>query len=480
MWFERAAGAAVEIAAHDAARALLRQSLDLTPDSDVLDRASRWQRLGDATAYVADMDEGATAYQSAADLSRQVLQHPGASPERRAEARSVHALSITSLGLVRIQQLRFKEAVALANAALEEIGAAEDLDTAWLLYLRAWGTTAWAYQPQVKLDLERAMELATKLGDRRLELEVRFQFTSAAADEGTMTRADLAASDLAALETAYELGDWQRVCKLSRSRAILLMETDGEASVAALKQASAVAEAHGLTEETAWGDYVRTELGLVSGDWKTGVAAGQGALDLADRNAYHRVQVRTWSALSPIAGATGRTDLLERAARWFAAHQAIFPGSPFGSVLHGAVDVCLARAGLIDPPTLPVEDMLPAWNETQGLPSWHAAVEEIAQWWLERNKLDPVRQVLDRVAAWHDHPTTEASGRGAEALLRARLLLAEGDEAGSSAQAATALDEFRSCHAPGGSRSPSGRWRAPAAPHRICFVRPPPSRGAWG
>src|SRR5206468_879589 len=83
------------------ARALLRQSLDLTADSDVLDRASRWQRLGNATAYVADMDEGATAYQSAAELSRQVLQHPGASPERRVEARSVHALSITTLGLVR-------------------------------------------------------------------------------------------------------------------------------------------------------------------------------------------------------------------------------------------------------------------------------------------------------------------------------------------------------------------------------------------
>ena len=44
------------MAAHDAARTLLRQALHLTPETDILDKAGRWHRLGDATAYVADMD----------------------------------------------------------------------------------------------------------------------------------------------------------------------------------------------------------------------------------------------------------------------------------------------------------------------------------------------------------------------------------------------------------------------------------------
>jgi len=447
-WFEKAATAALEVAAHDSARALLRQALDLTTQNDTIDRARRWHRLGDATAYVSDMDEGSAAYETAADLFGSVLADSERGSAEWTAARAAYAASLTSLGLVRIQQLRFNEAVALANTGLETIGPREDAATAWLLYLRAWGTEAFAYKPEVKDDLQRALEIATRCGDRRLELEVNFHLVTVAGEEGSMTRAELGDSDLRAARIAAEIGDWPRACRLLRGRAQILMEEARDESAAALEEASSMAEAHALTEEVAWADYVRTEMGLATGDWGAAVEAGVRALDLADRNSYHRVQVRTWFALSPVALATGRQDLLQRAATWFAAHQEIFPHSPFGNVMHGGVDTRLAAAGLIPPPQLDPQELLPAWEESQGMPSWYAAVETIVGAWVAAGRLEAARAVLDRVAAWIQHPLTEALGRGSERLMRAWLLTAEGELEGAVTAAQAALVEFRVSDAP--------------------------------
>jgi hypothetical protein len=229
---------------------------------------------------------------------------------------------------------------------------------------------------------------------------------------------------------------------------MVLLESDAEASLAALDEGAALAEAHGLTEEEAWVLYARVEAGLVSGRWDDAIDAGLQALDLADRFAYHRVQVRTWSALSPIAAATGRVDLLERTRRWFDAHDAIFPRSPFGNVMRAGINHRLADAGLIGIVRVDAADVLPAWEESQGLPSWHASVESMVDGWLATGDLDAVRSALDRIVAWRDHPTTEVLGRGVEDLLRARLLQAEGDTAGAVAAGRRAAGEFRTCHAP--------------------------------
>jgi class 3 adenylate cyclase/tetratricopeptide (TPR) repeat protein len=446
-WFERASSAALDVGAHDAARALLHQALDLTPSSDQLDMARRSLRLGDATAYVADMDEGAKAFETAAELFHQVLRDPSGSPDEHDAARAGHAEAITSLGLVRIQQLRFEESVELANTALDAIGPADDLATAWLWYLRAWGTTAFAYKPDVKSDLDRAMAVAKANGDRRLELEIAVHLADLASEGGDITRRGLGDYRLVIANTAADLGDWQQVTRALRARAMLLVE-DRDGAAVALQEAADVAEAHASTEDLAWADYVRTELELFGGNWTAAAEAGVRALDMADANAYHRVQVRTWFALSPIALATGRRDLLERAAVWFERHEAIFPHSPFGNVMHAAVDHRLRAAGLIPTFALDPEDVLPAWEETQGLPSWTAAVETIVEGWLQEGSTQAVRRVLERVAAWHDHPMTEALGRGSEALLRAWLLMAEGDKSGSATEAADALRELRRCRSP--------------------------------
>lgn len=447
-WFERAASAAVAVAAHDAARALLRQSLDLTADDDLMGKARRWQRLGDATAYVADMDEGAAAHEAAASLFRQLLEAQEAPPEDRRVARKGHADAVTALGLVRIQQVRFREAVSLAQAALDTIGPGDDLETAWLLYLRAWGTEAFFRQPETKADLERAMSLAHALGDLRLELEVGMHLVSIAGDEGTLSPPEVAAADLVAARTAAQLGEWQQVCKRLRRRALYLLETDREASAAALEEAAVVAEAHGLTEDAAWADYGWVEDGLMYGDWESALEAGIRALDLADRNAYHRVQVRTWFALSPIAAARGMRDLLERAAVWFDRYRAIFPHSPFGNTMHGGVELRLAEASLIPPVEIDPQDILPALDESQGLPSWHAAVEAVAQGWLAAGRHDAVRDLLARIALWRDHPSTEDLGRASEALMIGLLLREQGDRSGAGSAARTAMAASRACRAP--------------------------------
>src|SRR5207247_1258423 len=94
-----------------------------------------------------------------------------ADPEDRAAGRAGYAQSVAALGLVWIQQLRFKDAIAMAGTALDVIGPPDDLATGWLRYLRAWGTICWAPRPEALPDLEAAVGLARAGGDRRLELE---------------------------------------------------------------------------------------------------------------------------------------------------------------------------------------------------------------------------------------------------------------------------------------------------------------------
>jgi class 3 adenylate cyclase/tetratricopeptide (TPR) repeat protein len=448
-WFERAAGAALDVAAHDAARTLLREALDLTPEGDVLARARRWQRLGDATAYVADMDQGSVAYETAADLFGQVLKTGESSAEDRRTARSGYSSAVTALGLARIQQLRFQEAVALAVRALEAIGPTDDAEVGWLLYLRGWGTTAFAYRPEARRDLERALQIAQRSGDRFLELEVQTLLPAIEMEDGTMSPSQMAKLDAKTVELAIELGQWKQASSTLRFRAVMVFEDRPDEASAALSRAAEIAEAHGLSEELAWVAYVRVEFALVRGSWEEARRAALSALDAADRGAYHRVQVRTWFALSPIALAQQDTELLERARRWFAAHEEIFPHSPFGNVMHAAVDLRLAVAGLAQPVEPDPDEILPAWDESQILPSWLAAVETIFDAWLSAGRTKTAERVLARISAWREHPLSTHLSRGSEDLLRSRLLLAaEGPSEGTRIFARRALEACRRASAP--------------------------------
>jgi class 3 adenylate cyclase/tetratricopeptide (TPR) repeat protein len=447
-WFERAGQAALGVAAHDAARTLFRRALDLTPEPSRLDRARRWERLGDATAFAADMDEGGRALRQAVDLYRDEMTDAAISVEARATARTGYARALSSLGMVWNQQLRFEDASALADEGLRTIGEAPDLETARLLYLRAWSAFMFAIPPGIREDLERVLSLARQHGDSALELEATHQLYHLLVEEGRVGLEEMLQHDREVIHLARDLGNWQRVVHTTWMQGLNQSEERAEEAWPLFDDATEIAEAHGLSEELAWIDYARAEAGLVAGNWGRAWEASRRGIDLAERHAYHRAEVRTWFVLTPMALARARHDVLEHADRWFAEHQSIFPPSPYGKFMHGAVDLRLTASGLRSRTGPVLDDVIAVWDETQGWGAVWDAAETIADAWLHRGELDWVRAWLDAMARWHDHPLTTDLGRGSHGLIAARLHLAEGRSEEARTTARGALDAFRRCRAP--------------------------------
>ena len=145
-WYERAGEAALSLAAHDAARQLLRSCIDLTPEQDFIGLARRWERLADATAFAADMTEGATAYQQAIDYYRLAL-----ADGRPPVALEGLARATASLTSVWYQQLRFDELRDLADKTLNELPDADPGSQSRLVVARARGAIgAGGSTPQVR------------------------------------------------------------------------------------------------------------------------------------------------------------------------------------------------------------------------------------------------------------------------------------------------------------------------------------------
>jgi class 3 adenylate cyclase/tetratricopeptide (TPR) repeat protein len=437
-WFERAAEGALAIAAHDAATALYRRALDLTPEQATLDRARLLERLGAATAFAADMNEGAKALEDSLGLYRSLF----------GDARRGLSRTLSSLGMVWNQQLRFEDASDLAEDGLRTIGEGDDVETARLLYLRGWSTMMFAIRPGIREDFERALGLARTHGDPALELEAAHAVYQMQVEEGEVTLDQMLEHDRQVIALARELGNWKRVVQTTRMDAAMLAEDRAEESWPLLDQAAEVAEAHGLREEAAWIDYCRSETGFVSGEWERASEAGLRVIEVAERNAYHRAAVRTWFVLTAIAFAQDRRDILEHAHRWFDQHESIFPPSPYRKLMHGAIELRLTAADLRHSDSPDLEDLLPVWDETQGMGSVWDAVETIARAWLARGDLGAVRRWLDAMARWHTHPMTRDLGRGTHALIEARLDLAEGRVEAAASAARWAADAFRRCRAP--------------------------------
>jgi len=224
-----------------------------------------------------------------------------------------------------------------------------------------------------------------------------------------------------------------------------LAEDQADRALQVLEHVDQLAQAHGLTEEIAWTAYARAEVGLVSGDWGKAWEGGLSALGLAESNAYHRVAVRSWFTLGPIAAAQGRADVLERAQRWLQEHENILPPSPYGRFMRTAMDVHSARFGIVPGFTPEADALLETFEEWGSLPSWYSAVEAVVGELLRAGEVEGARQILDRMARWNDFPLTSEFGRSVEALLRARLLHAEQTHPDRVAESARrALKGFRS------------------------------------
>ncbi len=278
-------------------------------------------------------------------------------------------------------------------------------------------------------------------GDRRLELEALLGLAAARSEAGL---AD--ADDWRTIATlARELGDHDVTIRAIVNTATYLIDERPVDVPSALGPARELAESWGLSERLAWIDYADSEAALVSGDWERGIAAGLRAFELGEARSFHRVAVRTLSALLPMASLRGRHDVVTRAHDWYdlAARRSL-PDSPYGRVLHAAAATWFATAGLI-PPQLPdprhLEDGLRL--EPSG-PAWLSCLATILGAWRTAGRIDLCRDALASIVEAQRQavlPSTLADG--AIGVERAMAEAAGGDPAAVVRLARSALVPLR-------------------------------------
>ena len=204
--------------------------------------------------------------------------------------------------------------------------------------------------------------------------------------------------------------------------------TNPTARSRSISAASEVATAYGLLEDGAWADYALAEAQMSAGRWEESIASGLRAIDLGEQHGYHRVVVRSWFVLMPIARAQARTDLIEQAFPRFEQrarmkHEA---DSFYARIVATATHLHFAALGL-EPPFVPdVAERLPCFDMDQGGASWVAAVETVVDVWLAAGELDAVEEALTRMRA-SLRVLEHRPGARTEAILRARLAFARGD-----------------------------------------------------
>ncbi len=420
-WLERSAERALATAAHETAVRQLRQSLDLTPLDDGRDQARRWLRLAEAIGFAGDMGEAIMALERSIDLYDAQLDAGGDD----GVARDGYARAVALHATLRIEQLQFAEAAERATAALERIGSAEDdLPVARLLYVRSWAQTAYSVDQLVEADLERAASLAVARGDADLEMETRSMLDDLRAERGEVSLEEYRADLRHVHELALAAGNIRRAGSALRGLALTAAENESAPiALGLIDTAAELAQAHGLTEDLTWAEYARSEVHFAGGDWDAARRHGLRALELAERNAYLRPIVRTWFVLTAIAHAQGRVDELSRAYAWFDPRRSMFPDSPFGRLMHGAVDSRAASHGL-RPGFLLDEPLFDAWADTPGLPSWYAAFAELVGGWIGIRRFDEAGMALRRMREWERHPLASRLFRANNDLVAGQLALA--------------------------------------------------------
>jgi class 3 adenylate cyclase/tetratricopeptide (TPR) repeat protein len=393
-WLERSAEQALVTAAPQTAARQLREAIELTPADDALTLARRSLRLAEAVGFSGNMDEGIGALDRAIELYAAAL-------AGEPEARDGYARAVALRGMLRIEQLQFEEAEAAADAALARLGEhPDDLPGARVRYLRAWARVA--YSPataNVTDDLVQAEVAARAGGDRQLELDATAMLDEERLEAGELSFDEFLDGRRRIFALGMELGQVRRALAALRTLALLGVERGRPDVDDVLEQELAIAEAHAVTEEVAWAHYAFTEVCLARGDWDAAWRHGLQALEIAEEHAYYRPIVRTWAALTAIAHAQGRRGELERAYAWFDPRRAMFPDSPFGRLMHGAVDARAAARG-IGPPFASDDSMLDAWDESSGLPSWYAAAEQIVGDWIGAGRFELAAEAVRRMRVW--------------------------------------------------------------------------------
>ena len=452
-WLERAAAHAGRQAAYDASADLLRRAIELTADDRPLDAARRWLDLGQALRRAGKADEAVAALERSLALARAV--HARAAPPdrgdppspERAAARSAVARAGSALAELVYEQLRFLEAWQLADALLAEIGPPDDVDAALLVMARAVSRAGETNETDAWIADATAVVATTRAAaDRRLELEALLSLTNARGEAGLADADDWRA--IAAL--AGELGDHDVTIRATINAATYVVDERPAEVPAALARARALAEAWGLAERLAWIDYTECEAMLATGDWERGIEAGLRAFDLGEARSFHRVAVRTLSALLPMASLRERVDVVARAHAWYerAARRSL-PDSPYGRVLHAAAATWFAASGLVSPALPDPSHLRDGLRLEPSGPAWLACVAAILGAWRSADRIDDCRDALEGIRDAQRRaasPSTLADGAiGVEA---AATEAAGGDPAAAAALARAALGPLREIEAP--------------------------------
>ena len=298
---------------------------------------------------------------------------------------------------------------------------------------------AWDDYDRAQIDATRALPLARAAGDPALELEALELMAQIASERGDHT----ASAWLAIEDLARSSGRWETVAGAIRTRGFEYVDDEPDRALPLADAAAEVAGVYGLVEAGGWADYMRAEAHMSAGRWQEAVEAGLRAIELGEAHGYHRVVVRSWFVLLPVAQAQGREDLIRQAFPRFEARARIGQeaDSYYARIVATAAHLHFAALGL-EPPFLPdVENRLPCFDMDHCIPSWVAGIETVVGAWLDAGELDAAQEALDRMRARLTRGRPTHLARAAEALLRARLLLARSEDSGAVAEAERALAE---------------------------------------
>ena len=287
------------------------------------------------------MDEGARLLEQALEVAR-------AGGDRRAIARAAAALS----WLLDLQ-VQFMPAARIADAALDEIGEGDDLETALLLVRRATAINDGSDAVDgPRDDAERALD------DRRARAATVASSSRRCACSPRSGAANLRRG-ASSNGSRWRAARGTRRPTPPRPSAAPRSRTSARTRCRIAERAVELCEARGLRERLAWSHYVRVEIGLVSGDWDGAVAAARRALDIGVLNGYDRAVVRTWSAVLPIASARNDERLLDESHAWLTERfREPESPSPYALIVGAARQLEIASRGLREPFVPDVEERL--------------------------------------------------------------------------------------------------------------------------
>ena len=418
-WLERAADRALALGARDAAVDLLQRCLALTAPADGIDAARRMLRLATTTGASGDLGEALRLAERSEAIHRDAFRRAAPGSSDHAVARDGYARASDARAEMESEQLHFLEARAIAEAALAELDDVHDTPWARLRLRIARAMSLWDDTYDIAA-VEEVLVIARRDGDPILELEALWSLTAFSDDTAAVAEARLA--HLAELAAAQ--GQWQYVAYARRAQGMSAAFAGGDPWP--LIDASAdVAAAHGLREHLAWAEYFRAETGLMLGEWDIADAAARRAIGLAETYAYHRVGVRTWFALAPIAAARDDRPTLEHAASYFTAHAADFPDSPYGRLMHRGIDELVMRAGTLARTEVSFDRLAVSFDQDVDGPTSSEAVWLVTSGWLQAGRYEDVRSAIERIRAGFATLPTSDLIRGVVELLEAHLRLCD-------------------------------------------------------